>query len=244
MSLCSRYKTPCSVEYGISIKPEGRQRLPSSIYRRKSVRVMPRSQGDHRIVDEKSTLITGCGRSGTKYISRVLSSGGLDIGHEIMGKDGIASWLLGVDADSVPWGPRRRDFQFRTILHQVRHPLAVISSMQTCAQVSWSFICRHVRCELEEPLALRCAKYWRYWNEQIESEADWRYRIEDVQIIRDELCERTGCRVSQAVLAVVPRNINSRQDAYKALDWNTLRSLDAPLCLAIQEQAVRYGYRL
>lgn len=36
-------------------------------------------------------LITGCGRSGTKYIARLLSAAGLDIGHETMGKDGIAS---------------------------------------------------------------------------------------------------------------------------------------------------------
>jgi hypothetical protein len=195
-------------------------------------------------MEEKKTLITGCGRSGTKYISHVLSLAGLDIRHEIMGKDGIASWLLGVDAESVPWGPRRRDFRFRTILHQVRHPLAVISSTQTFTQVSWDFICQHIRCELEEPLTLRCAKYWRYWNEQIELDADWRYRVEDLQIIWNELCERTGCPAGHAALAVVPRDINSRKGAYDALDWNTLRSLDAPLCLAIQEQATRYGYGL
>jgi hypothetical protein len=195
-------------------------------------------------VEEKQTLIVGCGRSGTKYISRVLSSGGLDIGHEFMGKDGIASWLLAVDAESAPWGPRRRDFRFRTILHQVRHPLAVISSAQTFAQASWGFICQHIRCEPEEPLALRCAKYWRYWNERIEPDAEWRYRVEDVPIIWNELCERTRCTATDAALAVVPRDLNSRKGIYDPLTWNTLRSLDAPLCLAIQQQASRYGYRL
>src|SRR5580698_4937223 len=177
--------------------------------------MMLRSQGDDGVVEEKKTLITGCGRSGTKYISHVLSAAGLDVRHEIMGKDGVASWLLGVDAESVPWGPRRRDFRFRTILHQIRHPLAVISSAQTFTQVSWGFICQHIRCELEEPLALRCAKYWRYWNEQIEPEADWRYRVEDVQVIWNELCERTGCPADHAALAVAARDINSRKGAYE-----------------------------
>lgn len=37
-------------------------------------------------------LITGCGRSGTHFTARLLQEIGLDVGHETLGKDGVASW--------------------------------------------------------------------------------------------------------------------------------------------------------
>jgi hypothetical protein len=195
--------------------------------------------------EKPKALITGCGRSGTAYISSLLSLAGLDVGHEVaVGKYGIASWLLAVPADSVPWGPARRDFPIQTILHQVRHPLAVISSSQTLAPHSWEFICKHIPCEVDEPLALRCAKYWHFWNQSVESEADWRYRVEDLPAIWDELCRRVRNRHRRRRLPMppLPSDVNTRKGAFTALEWSTLRSLDARLCVTIQEQAVRYGY--
>ena len=39
-------------------------------------------------------LITGCARSGTTYISKVLLQGGFEVGHERMMSDGVSSWYL------------------------------------------------------------------------------------------------------------------------------------------------------
>ena len=191
---------------------------------------------------EARCLITGCGRSGTKYISHLLSAAGLDIAHETMGKDGIASWLLAVDSPYVDYGPLRRHFRFHNILHQTRDPLAVISSMQTFQISSWRYICRHIPCSMDEPLLLRCATYWRYWNLQAESGATWQYRIEDIDRVWDELCERLAIPVDRAVLASVPRAINTRHGNYRRIGWDELAALDESLCLSIKEQAARYGY--
>lgn len=193
---------------------------------------------------EVRCLITGCGRSGTRYIARLLSAAGLDIGHETMGKDGIASWLLAVDAGYAGYGPLRRFFRFQTILHQIRDPLSVISSMQTTRIASWQYICRNIPCSLDEPLLLRCAKYWKYWNLKAESIATWRYRIEEIDRIWGELCERLAIPVNPAVLATTQRTINTRAGAYQKIGWDDLMVLDKSLCLSIQEQAVRYGYEL
>ena len=193
---------------------------------------------------EVRCLITGCGRSGTKYIARLLSAAGLDIGYETMGKDGIASWLLAVDSTYRDYGPSRRHFQFHTILHQTRDPLAAISSVQTIQASSWRYICRHIPCSLDEPLLLRCAKYWRYWNLKAESAATWRYRIEDIEHVWDELCERLAIPADRAVLASMPRTINTRESKYRRIGWDDLAALDEKLCLSIKEQAARYGYEV
>jgi len=191
---------------------------------------------------EARVLITGCGRSGTKYIASVLSAAGLDVGHETMGRDGIASWLLAADSGYVPYGPVRRFLHFQTILHQTRAPLLVISSMQTSQKSSWEYICRNIPCSPDEPLLLRCAKYWRHWNLHAESVAMWRYRIEDIESVWGELCERVGIPPDLSPLVKTPRRINTREGAYHQIGWGDIMSLDKSICFSIQEQAARYGY--
>lgn len=67
-------------------------------------------------------VITACPYSGTKYTATLLNEIGLDVGHEKMSIDGIVSWQhTHFTAD---------DFDPKSILlHQVRHPLMVISQM-------------------------------------------------------------------------------------------------------------------
>lgn len=85
--------------------------------------------------NEHFLLITGCGRSGTTYISAVLQEFGLDVRHECYGADGICSWPMTVVDDDLPWKwlppGRNKDMKFTHILHQVRHPLKVIASFYT-----------------------------------------------------------------------------------------------------------------
>jgi len=187
-------------------------------------------------------LITGCGRSGTKYISQLLSTAGLRIGHESMRKDGIASWPLAVDADRVPWGPSRRRFRFQQILHQTRDPLAAISSIQTMRPASWQYICQHIPCSMGEPLLLRCAKYWSYWNLKAESIATWRYPVENIGLVWDDLCSRLEIPADRTDFDLVRRDINTREGTYQRIGWDDLEAVDRALCLAIRQQATRYGY--
>ena len=191
---------------------------------------------------EVNCLITGCGRSGTVYVSCLLDELGADVPHETMGLDGIASWLLAVDAGQAPWGPLRRMFQYRTIVHQVRHPLAAIASAQTFRPESWEYICGHIPCDVTEPLLLRCGKYWHYWNLKAELTSEWTYRIEELPRVFDRLCDTVGVFPDRSRLAAVPADLNSRKGRYSAITWNDLAELDPELTQKIHAQAMRYGY--
>ena len=149
---------------------------------------------------EKHLLITGCGRSGTKYTSALLANLGLDVPHEKMGKDGIVAWCLAVDCDDSPWGGGRRGITFKKILHQVRHPLKVIPSLTTFTPRSWEFIERHIPCPMDKPTLLRATKYWYYWNAEAERTAHWRYRVEAIDSAFTEFCYHVGVKANRAAL--------------------------------------------
>jgi hypothetical protein len=156
-------------------------------------------------------LITGCGRSGTKYITFLLRRLGLDVRHERMGEDGIASWYMTADTDHSPFGPARRAASFEHIYQQVRHPLPVIASAATFKPHTWQFICEHTPIRMEEPLPVRCAKYWYYWNLEAEKIAEWRYRVEHLNDALTMLCKRLGIESNGIVLDRVDTDVNTRK---------------------------------
>jgi len=86
-------------------------------------------------------LIVGHPRSGTRYMSELFTSFGLQVGHEKYGRYGTSSWLLAVESEEYPqfyWQSngepsnnpkdRRSDFDYRHIIHVVRDPLKTIAS--------------------------------------------------------------------------------------------------------------------
>lgn len=190
-------------------------------------------------------LITGTSRSGTKYIAKVLQKCGLDIGHERLGKDGISSWVMTMRTDHVPWGPARKGLQFVHIFHQVRHPLKVIASVySTEPPESWEYILKHIpQIRKEDSLTVKCAKYWYYWNLKAYKEAEWTYRIEDLENIWDEFQERLVCRWDKKVLDQVPKDTNTRGIVLRKFTWQDLQhDLDPTLYKNIRQLALQYGY--
>jgi len=165
---------------------------------------------------EKRVLIVGCGRSGTKYAATLITNLGLDVPHEVMGKDGIATWCMAVDCEDSPWGGGRRGIAFKTILHQVRHPLKVIPSFTTANKQSWKFIERYVPISADEPVLLRATKYWYYWNLESERAAQWTYRVEDLNNIFPEFCARLGVNADYGILQKTNTSINTRKPSGSA----------------------------
>ena len=62
---------------------------------------------------KKKLLVTGCGRSGTLYITSYFQKLGLDVRHEnpippngVMGNDGMLSWYMAVDDPNPPLAER------------------------------------------------------------------------------------------------------------------------------------------
>ena len=70
-------------------------------------------------------LVTGSGRSGTRYTASLLGALGLDLRHESLGSEGIVSWYVAAGADEVPYGPPSSRLVFGHVFHQVRHPLRI-----------------------------------------------------------------------------------------------------------------------
>ena len=129
-------------------------------------------------------LVTGCPRSGTTFVSRLLCTKyGLDMPHEKMGEHGTVSYAFAVDAEEYLWcheGERRRDFDFDLIFHLVRDPLACIGSLTVMMHMLSPFFEAHLG-ELRGASEIQqCADVWIRWNKLVERQAHFRVRVEDI----------------------------------------------------------------
>lgn len=189
-------------------------------------------------------LVIACGRSGTRYTSKVLQRAGLHIGHEKRGRDGMVSWKSVAVKDEL--------LAHDVIWHQVREPLGVISSFHTVAGSSWRLICdAEPRISMDDALLLRCMKYWLYWNQQCEEAASVTYRVENMAAILPNLLGRVGAKNDAATVAKamqVPENDHTRKRGHKTsgsypqITWADIEETDMPLARHIREQAGEYGY--
>lgn len=222
---------------------------------------------------DKDILITGCGRSGTKYISTVLRHIGLDIRHEKMGRDGLSSWLFAVKTDQIPWGPPTSHFSFNRVFHLVRHPLSAIPSIMTLRREAWEYIARHISISTSDNILLNSAKYWLHWNEIVEAKTDVLLRIEDMP---HEITAITGNLTNRQSIKTIriPRNLNTRrfgrvfhvfetrllnhgiiinrmltkllfiqETRFETLQWEELEKVDYNLVTRIHDKAMQYGYQ-
>lgn len=190
-------------------------------------------------------LIIGCGRSGTAYISFILQKCGLEVRQEGFGRDGCAAWHMAVDSDNMPWGTQK-GHSFRHVFHQVRDPLDVISSwyINKMSERSWNYIYKNVpQIRPDEPFLAQCAKYWYYWNLAAEKKAEWRYRIEDIELVFDEMSQRLGVPLSNKVFTLVPKDANTRLPITEKVKWSDLKEVLTKEDLErIEAMALKYGY--
>ncbi len=197
--------------------------------------------------EHRTLLITGCARSGTTYIAKVLQQSGLEIGHEKMQRDGVAAWQFAANPVGVKRGVNLNKTEFDHTFHQVRHPLKVISSVfVTENRHSWNYILKQVpEIKIQDSHLVKCAKYWYYWNLKAEQKAEWTYRIEDLDKIWDTFQERLGEKIAKNALALVPKNSNTAGSKVKEFTWEDLkRELPSDLFEKIQALAQKYGYTL
>jgi hypothetical protein len=190
-------------------------------------------------------LITGCGRSGTHYTARLLQEMGLDVPHERVGEDGAASWKHIVSGTFVYLGKNREavidSTGFDRILHQVRHPLKVISSMQTFSDSTWSYMANYIDLDLKAKPVKRAMQAWVRWNKLIEGKAQWRFQIEQLKEQFDEFCRQAGLP-AQAIPHVPHEAKDSRTARFKPVRWADLVKIDSALAQQVRSLALEYGY--
>lgn len=194
----------------------------------------------------RALLITGCARSGTKYVSSALTASGIEIGHEQMKSSGVAKWDLAAnpkEARNKKW-INLHNFQFDHIFHQVRDPLKVISSVYvTEDRQSWNYILKHTpEISIRDSHLTKCAKYWYYWNLKAEQLAEWTYRLEDLDQLWEEYGLRLGKPINTQAINAISKKTNTAGDP-KRFTWDDLKKeLDPELYHNIRKLAQKYGY--
>ena len=190
-------------------------------------------------------LVTGTGRSGTHFTSELLKQMGYDVPHEAVGKDGAASWKHIVSGAFVYIGKNREAeidaTGFTRTLHQVRHPLKVIASMQTFSISTWSYMAKAIEIDMDADPVIKGMQAYIGWNRLIEPKAQWRFRIEDLKDQFPEFCRHAG--IPEVPFPEVPhRARDSRTQRYKPLAFSDLLAADEALALELEALAVEYGY--
>jgi hypothetical protein len=90
-------------------------------------------------------LVLGHPRSGTGYAAHCFTRAGWEVGHERVGRDGIASWMWAVEGVPVPWGdPRAGGLRFDNVLHILREPAACVASIAFAERGSEAWRAQHI----------------------------------------------------------------------------------------------------
>lgn len=206
----------------------------------------------------KKVLVTGCGRSGTKSVCRILNDYGLDVGHEHMRTDGTVSCMFFIDSDWYPDHPwaapkgliahqkeRKSQFRFDVTLHQVRHPLKVISSVAAGydrQHQDW-LVYNGVIPEGVRPKLKRAMYIWLEVNKRCEKISKFRYKVEDITTPK-------VWKVISSMLDIDARppkeTIMNKGHGYtkgRVLRWEDIEEVDYDLSKKIRERANSYGYK-
>ena len=192
----------------------------------------------------KKLLIVGCGRSGTRYTTKVLCRAGLNVGHETDGEIGRVDW-------NYVHPPPGEIGRYSLVLHQVRHPLRVIESFHSAGRASWGRIAKADPEIMGGTLLERCVRYWVRWNAAAERMAAWTYRVEDMEDVVPRIlsaCGKDLFRIDLRSALVVPKTDHSRRGNHKhsvRIPIVTVKSVEeaAPGDVGkLIEMASRYGY--
>ena len=203
------------------------------------------------LLTEPLFAIVGTGRSGTRYISEVLTRSGIKTGHENWWNPyerrvttrlvGEASWCAVFNLDGYAGH----------VFHQIRDPLKVVSSLTTTElDPSWQsrdnqlfYKWRQRNIDLTgNPTTDAMAVVVRWFRES-ERCSEWSYRLEDVtEETVMEIARRSGLEMKrtkvQSALRSVPSNTNRRR--HSAMTWEDLPDDDLKTeLLAIASQ---HGY--
>lgn len=199
-------------------------------------------------------VVTGCGRSGTQYVSRLLTSAGLDCGHEAV----FNAWpAMGLQPD---WrdAPLDGDSSYiaapftaelaaeLTVVHLVRPPLDHIRSV---VGIQWlhhhrnpwvQFLHYHCGMLTYPPGPVRAAWYWLQWNRMAERHAylTWRLHDLDAADVMD-LAEAISVEMDPEQLDLALESTSLKTGHGDRDETVTLESL-GPLRQQVIEQAARY----
>lgn len=213
-------------------------------------------------------LITGCAHGATTYISKVMTLAGVDIGHESVGRNGVAAWQLtchsdketlpvAVDVTNVKVMRKLKKMgRLRTalisdlfkksniVLHQTREPLATISSVMTInKKFFWQAIAENLSITSGSPL-VKATKYWLYNNLRAEQCSSYTYQVEVLEKEIPILARKMRYPLDVAVLKKISTEENTRKDLrrYRQVSWEDIQREVPNIYEDVKALACKYGY--
>ena len=179
-------------------------------------------------------LILAYPRSATTYTAKMLQAHGLKFGQENRGDqtDGTISYF------KVHY-----PHKYNVVLHQVRDPLKTISSAVTVlakrTHNEFNILFDIDIADRDKSKLYQVMQTWLMLNELAEEKAEWRYRIEDIDEVYSELCQRLKIQPKEK-FPPLNRNVNTRP--HPMLTWSDLDKEDYILSQRIKEKTKQYGY--
>lgn len=197
-------------------------------------------------------LITGTPRSGTHYVSDLLTSVGIQTHHEIFyGMAGYGSYREEAQGESswlaVPFLPRDVPNWKCPVVHIIRDPLRAISSMMRSDFLSdvaikfnpyTRFVCEVLPRIERMTEDKRYMYFWVEWNKRIESFSNKRLKVEDIHENPDILFD---------IMKIKPDKTNmindNKADSYKNVKYLKLEDLrEDEFKDEFIKKAKEYGY--
>lgn len=208
-------------------------------------------------------LITGTGRSGTLYISKILTALGVSAVHERESSVYVASYYHAPKFDLFDW-----------VVHETREPLKTIGSLTTFDD--WSFTVSEKvlkplygvifprplgkskelregaysdseKAEMLKNRKVSAIYHAYYYNKFIEDYTNplFRFKVEEFIDYVDDILAFTGVTVSEdfkkSVFENVPKSTHHRTDRVD-ITWDEIESISPRVFPLLKEMAERYGY--
>lgn len=176
------------------------------------------------------------GRSGTVYTATVLNKIGIKIGHEVHGKDGTVGGTIWKSSK------RRTLADYNHVLHQVRNPLAAISSITTVRQATLRRYCSEIgfpHCIIPTDRLEAAMLSWVMFTTWADDHAEWVFQVEDMPKIFGRLCHYFGV-TSAPELPVIGKDLNSRH--HPLFTMTDLRTANCSLAEMVYFKGIQYGY--
>lgn len=212
----------------------------------------------------RKLLVSGHPRCGTGYTAALLSSCGLQVGHELMLADGIASWMFAVYDQKNPYAldkpsTTRYFTYFKYHIHPVREPRKAVASIITenrHADQSLCFRKKHILKERSIDIQAYTSEVERavaslvYWTLIIEMQKpDLVFRIEDQSdLLVDFLESKELLQIESSNVVLPAKNINSGKP-YKGIVYKNpeltakdFEGIDAKLLCKLNVYCEKYGY--
>lgn len=191
---------------------------------------------------EPHVVVKAAPYSGTLGICHFLRSVGREIGHEVVANHGISAWYY-AHFDRGNWVSVGFGMD-TTILHQVRHPLMVISGLMGMTGLPWKIQrgiikLRNLPVKMTANITEQAMIFWLWWNKMASVDADYSYKIETLAYEWREFLSALNIDIQAFPYFSTTTH---RHTAKVIFSWDDLYKVNKYLTMDILELANRYGY--